>query len=133
MIIKSRKSNYCLLGNNIQRSRSPRIYEYWFAKYNIAGNYKIENIEIEEFYNKIGKIFELEIFTKLNFKILVSLYGLTSQLLVINCSSLIEYLKQQINYKSYIDINYNFKNALEEKEDFASVMLIYQAQKAFEI
>ena len=44
----NKKNNYGLIGNNIAYSLSPKIYEYWFNKYNIDEEYLLIDINERE-------------------------------------------------------------------------------------
>lgn len=44
----NKKSNYGLIGSNISYSLSPKIYEYWFNRYNISEKYSLIDINKDE-------------------------------------------------------------------------------------
>lgn len=48
---------FCLLGQNIKRSLSPDIYNFWFKKYKINALYELEEINLNSFDSRINYIF----------------------------------------------------------------------------
>ena len=46
----------CVVGTNVSTSLSPTIFNYWFNKYNVNGEYSYEEIEEDSFDTKIKSI-----------------------------------------------------------------------------
>jgi len=46
----------CVVGTNVSTSLSPTIFNYWFNKYNVNGEYSYEEIEEDSFDKKIKSI-----------------------------------------------------------------------------
>ena len=47
-----------VIGNNVHKSLSPTIFNYWFKKYKVEGEYGFIEIEEKNFENEIIKIFK---------------------------------------------------------------------------
>lgn len=48
-----------VIGNNVHKSLSPTIFNYWFKKYNVDGEYDFIEIKEKDFEKKITKIFAI--------------------------------------------------------------------------
>ena len=50
-----REKNSIVIGTNVSKSLSPTIFNYWFEKYKIVGNYNFKEIKEEKFNQDIKK------------------------------------------------------------------------------